>query len=151
FPAVIPYHRAGSHALLTRLPLSPSRSRDHVRLACVRHAARVRSEPGSNSQVDLRPQCQGITPTPETQNHRIPSHHALAPSPPPNQSLSPRSLQSPAPGREQQQLLDTIRDRPECQPAPKTAALASLLINHNVKQQTPFDRRRKEPQDPVWA
>ena len=27
---------------------------DHVRLACVRHAASVRSEPGSNSQVDLR-------------------------------------------------------------------------------------------------
>ena len=38
--------------LLTRAPLY-SRSEDHfrVRLACVRHTASVRSEPGSNSPV----------------------------------------------------------------------------------------------------
>ena len=47
-----PCRRQVSHALLTRLPLSPDRSLDHVRLACVRHAASVRSEPGSNSQVE---------------------------------------------------------------------------------------------------
>src|SRR5262249_44128426 len=36
----------------TRPPLSPEQAPDHVRLACVRHAASVRSEPGSNSQVN---------------------------------------------------------------------------------------------------
>ena len=39
------------YALLTRAPLSLPRRIDHVRLACVRHAASVRSEPGSNSPV----------------------------------------------------------------------------------------------------
>jgi hypothetical protein len=38
--------------LLTRAPLSTTRRWLIVRLACVRHAASVRSEPGSNSQVD---------------------------------------------------------------------------------------------------
>jgi hypothetical protein len=37
--------------LLTRSPLSQGRSPDCVRLACVRHAASVDSEPGSNSHV----------------------------------------------------------------------------------------------------
>ena len=37
--------------LLTRSPLSWSRSPNRVRLACVRHAASVDSEPGSNSHV----------------------------------------------------------------------------------------------------
>ena len=40
-----------THALLTRAPLSPTRRSVLVRLACVRHAASVRSEPGSNSPV----------------------------------------------------------------------------------------------------
>ena len=39
------------HVLLTRAPLSRDRSPLHVRLACVKHAASVRSEPGSNSPV----------------------------------------------------------------------------------------------------
>ena len=40
-----------THALLTRAPLSSPRKVILVRLACVRHAASVRSEPGSNSPV----------------------------------------------------------------------------------------------------
>ncbi len=52
---VIPHPRVGSHALLTRAPLSTGRNRLPVRLACVRPAASVRSEPGSNSQVDSLP------------------------------------------------------------------------------------------------
>ena len=48
FPEAIPKQRARSHALLTRPPL-PLRG---ARLACVRPAASVRSEPGSNSQVE---------------------------------------------------------------------------------------------------
>ena len=49
FPEDIPYLWACSHVLLTRLPL-PLRG---VRLACVKPAASVRSEPESNSQVEL--------------------------------------------------------------------------------------------------
>ena len=52
FPRAIPNQRARSHALLTRLPLSTTRRWLHVRLACVKPAASVRSEPGSNSQVE---------------------------------------------------------------------------------------------------
>ena len=41
-----------THALLTRPPLSQSSEEDcFVRLACVRHAASVHPEPGSNSQI----------------------------------------------------------------------------------------------------
>ena len=39
------------HALLTRAPLSSEQAPILVRLACVKHAASVRSEPGSNSPV----------------------------------------------------------------------------------------------------
>ena len=38
-----------------------------VRLACIKHAASVRSEPGSNSQVHLRPQVALRPPTNRTQ------------------------------------------------------------------------------------
>src|SRR3546814_6058883 len=62
---VVPHSRAGAHALLTRSPLPQGRSQRTVRLACVRHAASVRSEPGSNSQVDHahRPSSSRRTPT----------------------------------------------------------------------------------------
>ena len=41
------------HVLLTRAPLYSSED-FRARLACVRHAASVRSEPGSNSPVKLK-------------------------------------------------------------------------------------------------
>src|SRR5260221_8542378 len=47
FRAGIPHWWVGSHVLLTRPPL-PARKQG-VRLACVRHAASVYPEPGSNS------------------------------------------------------------------------------------------------------
>ena len=56
FQLLSPTERQVSHALLTRSPLnltSFDRNRiplSPVRLACVRHAASVRPEPGSNSQ-----------------------------------------------------------------------------------------------------
>ena len=49
--------------LLTRPPLSSNRSYLLVRLACVRRAASVRSEPGSNSQVE-----QGTFMVPKNHN-----------------------------------------------------------------------------------
>ena len=60
-----PTERQVPHALLTRSPLnliSFGRNRiplSPVRLACVRHAASVRPEPGSNSQkiVSKAPEC----------------------------------------------------------------------------------------------
>ena len=45
------------YVLLTRAPLySPSEEDFLVRLACVKHAASVRSEPGSNSRVEIHRQ-----------------------------------------------------------------------------------------------
>ena len=55
FQMLFPTERQVTHALLTRPPLIPhsvDRSLRHgftVRLACVKHAASVRPEPGSNS------------------------------------------------------------------------------------------------------
>ena len=55
FQTLSPSERQVAHALLTRPPLSHSSFRpktplqSFVRLACVRHAASVRPEPGSNS------------------------------------------------------------------------------------------------------
>jgi hypothetical protein len=51
FPEAIPNYLVDSHVFLTRLPLALLRAR----LACVRPAASVHSEPGSNSQVELIP------------------------------------------------------------------------------------------------
>ena len=50
FQLLSPTERQVLHALLTRSPLSNPRRSYPVRLACVRHAASVRPEPGSNSQ-----------------------------------------------------------------------------------------------------
>ena len=55
FQVLSPCNSQIAHALLTRPPLSsqeqaPSNS---VRLACLKHAASVRPEPGSNSNVKL--------------------------------------------------------------------------------------------------
>ena len=52
FGRLSPARRQVTHALLTRLPLySQPEGYFRVRLACIRHAASVDSEPGSNSQV----------------------------------------------------------------------------------------------------
>ena len=42
-----------AHVLLTRAPLAQGRNPSLARLACVRRAASVRSEPGSNSPIEL--------------------------------------------------------------------------------------------------
>jgi hypothetical protein len=49
FPQLFPSWGQVTNVLLTRSPLSPDRSQVLVRLACVRHAASVHPEPGSNS------------------------------------------------------------------------------------------------------
>src|SRR6185295_455572 len=54
FPVLFPTRRQITHALLTRSPLYlGSYPPFRARLACVRHAASVDSEPGSNSPVKL--------------------------------------------------------------------------------------------------
>ena len=51
FQLLSPSERQVAHTLLTRPPLSHlSKLKCFVRLACVRHAASVHPEPGSNSQ-----------------------------------------------------------------------------------------------------
>ena len=53
FPELSRARRQITHALLTRAPLYlPPEGGFLVRLACVRHAASVNSEPGSNSPVE---------------------------------------------------------------------------------------------------
>ncbi len=42
-----------AHVLLTRSPLEYPRRGLSARLACVKHAASVRPEPGSNSPLDV--------------------------------------------------------------------------------------------------
>ena len=49
FQTLSPTHRQITHALLTRPPLIRDRSPFTVRLECVKHAASVHPEPGSNS------------------------------------------------------------------------------------------------------
>ena len=49
FQTLSPSHRQIAHALLTRPPLIRDRSPFTVRLECVKHAASVHPEPGSNS------------------------------------------------------------------------------------------------------
>ena len=52
FPELSPARGCVSYVLLTRAPLySPPEGNFLVRLACLRHAASVRSEPGSNSSI----------------------------------------------------------------------------------------------------
>ena len=50
FGRLFPSMRQVAHVLLTRPPLALFRRTPLARLACVRHAASVRPEPGSNSQ-----------------------------------------------------------------------------------------------------
>ena len=72
---VIPYPGAGSHALRTRAPLTVRKP--PVRLACVKHAASVRSEPESNSQVlEQSTQAPGKTRTPAQTDPQgaVPAH-----------------------------------------------------------------------------
>src|SRR3712207_6582526 len=51
FPELSQSQGQVAHVLLTRSPLIPHRSRFTVRLACVKHTASVRPEPGSNSPL----------------------------------------------------------------------------------------------------
>ena len=57
FGMLSPSERQVAYALLTRLPLGSliqqADQKNPVRLACVKHAASVRPEPGSNSPINL--------------------------------------------------------------------------------------------------
>src|SRR5580658_9091194 len=56
FAGVFPIQGQVTHVLLTRAPCAHSLycySKLRTRLACVKHAASVRSEPGSNSRLKL--------------------------------------------------------------------------------------------------
>ena len=76
FPRLSPSRGQVIHVLLTRSPLySSPEGPFRVRLACVRRAASVDSEPGSNSQVKVsRPQPATATPRPpprRARSHRV--------------------------------------------------------------------------------
>src|SRR5690348_16713430 len=73
FPRLSPTEGQVSHVLLTRSPLySRSCPRFLVRLACVRHAASVDSEPGSNSR--LKPDLTPVSEKTRAATRRVVSH-----------------------------------------------------------------------------
>ena len=66
FPVLFPTPRQITHVVLTRAPLySGTEVPFLARLACVRHAASVDSEPGSNSQVKFAGPAHHIQPKPD--------------------------------------------------------------------------------------
>ena len=109
FETLSPTRRQVTHALLTRLPLSYPLRGNRVRLACVRHAASVDSEPGSNSHVrwfasrarpPLRTRTTGTRS--DSTNTRPVMALALSPMPTP-----PMFRKAPTPG-----LLSSLDDWP---------------------------------------
>ncbi len=115
---------------------TPPEGKDHVRLACVKHAASVRSEPGSNSQVNLG------TTRPALGR---PSHPAFVT---PSQTRN-RSRPSPNPGRPDRSSLpgSEIRQKPKelrirkrsTKPLPQDPnrrPRIPSLTNHNVKERS---------------
>ncbi len=77
FLGAIPHQKVDSYALLTRPRLG--RRIDPVPFACLRHAASVHPEPGSNSQKNFLPRsdCQGAKFASQISRRR-PRTHALA-------------------------------------------------------------------------
>ena len=89
FQLLSPTERQVPHVLLTRSPLNRSsigRSRfpiSPVRLACVRHAASVQSEPESNSPVEKYLIQRNISFSNRTQSSNFPTRYSLVKEPPP--------------------------------------------------------------------
>src|SRR5699024_5315532 len=79
-----------THVLLTRSPLEYPRKGLSVRLACVKHAASVRPEPGSNSPQKLfseKPKPSKIRTTSNTTNPKTSCVYIICPknsAPPPD-------------------------------------------------------------------
>ena len=94
-----------SYVLRTRAPLSTPRKGLPVRLACVRHAANVHPEPGSNSPFVLPLRTSILSapvpgPKPVAPAFRFPSHShvvKLRPGPPSGPPLHTRSVADPHP------------------------------------------------------
>src|SRR3546814_4556307 len=78
-----------AHVLLTRSPLVYPRKGLTARLACVKHAASVRPEPGSNSPLKNPNPSKKQTPTKNCQNH------CLLPKEPSNQPNSTKPSRKP--------------------------------------------------------
>ena len=77
FPELSPSDRQLGYVLLARPPrYSPEGF--HVRLACLIHAANVRSEPGSNPSLDVSSERQGSLGLSLTRTSTQPRGHALA-------------------------------------------------------------------------
>jgi hypothetical protein len=110
FETLSPTQRQVTHVLLTRLPLSYPLRGNRVRLACVRHAASVDSEPGSNSHVRwfasrARPQSlrTEIPTRSDSTNTRPVMALALSPMPAPSMFRA----------RRHQALLSSLDDWPQ--------------------------------------
>ena len=105
---------------------------DPVRLACVRHAASVRSEPGSNSQVNL----PKIAPRRST-DLSSPLHITRLTRSGHRQPSPPRSLRTAQTNNNQ---IQDPRYGKSSKPTPKPAARESLLVFMNLS-----NSRAREP------
>ena len=72
FPGLSQSQGQVAHVLLTRSPLEYPRRGLSARLACVKHAASVRPEPGSNSPLRSKRPTRGRTPAGQT-SKKIPA------------------------------------------------------------------------------
>ena len=132
--------------LLTRAPLRPLRRETFVRLACVRHAASVRSEPGSNSQVRYdttaeadasidvvrvrgtnNPKCLPL----ETLDAQTRTVFALLPRVHPDETGPQSRPSKPPPAHPFSNNLDNVKE-PDLEDNPTTEACASFEYRRNV-------------------
>ena len=136
---VVPHPEEGPHALLTRPPVSGSRSLLLLRLACVKPAASVRSEPGSNSHVNsaLRPE-----------------QNAKQTDPGSSQSLFQRSVNAPAKDRQRTlsrlactSNLEMHRQTKTMSATQRTTPPAHPFHSYLQCQTT---KSRGVPRDPAW-
>ena len=118
------------HVLLTRSPLGRPQCchwLDLVRLACVRHAASVRPEPGSNSPSRSRARCRSSRPFDRCEEPAIPRAEALVLCRlAPEQPALLLSVSSAF-------ILERLRDPPRrAGQSPALACSSSLLFSRSV-------------------
>ena len=124
FPKLSPSRRQLDYVLLARPPLySPCGFR--VRLACLIHAANVRSEPGSNPSLEKSIQLLVASPDPMV----LPTKPGgLVPPPQHTASVSGRSAPRMAASRSHA----FFRGHPECQRSSRTAHLVAVRGREKV-------------------
>jgi hypothetical protein len=137
FPELSQSQGQVAHVLLTRSPLIHPRRGITVRLACVKHAASVRPEPGSNSPLTLTkpPPPQKTRTAEETKQRR---------------TKNPRQINAttrPKPSRHTHLTKGTNQHEPDQeQPQPQPMPEASNNWHRHKKHTVEFSRNGRSPQ-----